>query len=454
MLIKRSWKIRTLTVASVLGLLLGVSLPVSAAQPAPNPLPYAHEIKSLTSGDYSDLSFLKPLLKDKTVVSLGENFHRVGEYASMKTRLVKYLHEELGFEVIAFESGLAEASVVNDVADELTAAEMMDNSIFDVWKSAETLELFNYIKQSRQTDRPLQLAGYDMQYTSPLFAVATRSFISKVNKDYGKAFMDLDNEANKTYSGLTEQYALENKGNPVYQQQIGKIIQKYVPKYKEYIRYIQEHRQQFDAFYPGAPHTADTILKGLEDRVQYFTQGQVANVREVYEARDRIMAEHVEWLMKVRYPGKKIILWAHNDHLAKNTSDMRILGQGKWQNSFTSMGELLHQKLKDKMYVVGFYMNRGKATNLITLKEFSIGPMPKGTLEGRILQSGYSRTFVDLSKHTKADADNKWMFQPQYAAEDGLTSAFIAPMVMKFVPKEQFDGLILIDKVSPPTRTY
>lgn len=306
MLIKRSWKIRTLTVASVLGLLLGVSLPVSAAQPAPNPLPYAHEIKSLTSGDYSDLSFLKPLLKDKTVVSLGENFHRVGEYASMKTRLVKYLHEELGFEVIAFESGLAEASVVNDVADELTAAEMMDNSIFDVWKSAETLELFNYIKQSRQTDRPLQLAGYDMQYTSPLFAVATRSFISKVNKDYGKAFMDLDNEANKTYSGLTEQYALENKGNPVYQQQIGKIIQKYVPKYKEYIRYIQEHRQQFDAFYPGAPHTADTILKGLEDRVQYFTQGQVANVREVYEARDRIMAEHVEWLMKVRYPGKRL----------------------------------------------------------------------------------------------------------------------------------------------------
>lgn len=166
------------------------------------------------------------------------------------------------------------------------------------------------------------------------------------------------------------------------------------------------------------------------------------------------MAEHVEWLMKVRYPGKKIILWAHNDHLAKNTSDMRIFEQGKWQNSFTSMGELLHQKLKDKMYVVGFYMNKGKAANLTTLKEFSIGPMPKGTLEGRIMQSGYSSTFVDLSKHSKANTSNKWIFQPQYAAEDGLTRVVIAPMVMKFVPKEQFDGLILIDKVSPPTRDY
>ncbi|OMD53806.1 erythromycin esterase [Paenibacillus borealis] len=454
MLIKRLWKIRTLTVASVLGLLLGGSLPVSAAQPAPNLLPYAHEIKSLTSEDYSDLSFLKPLLKDKTVVSLGENFHRVGEYASLKTRLVKYLHEELGFEVIAFESGLAEASVVNDAADELTAAEMMDNSIFDVWKSAETLELFNYMKQSRQTDKPLQLAGYDMQYTSPMLTVATRSFLSKVDAGYGKAFMDFDNEAIETYYGLIQQYALENKSNPIYQQQIAKVIQKYVPKYKEYIRYIQERRQTFNAFYPSAPHTTDTILKGLQDRVQFFMQGQVANVREVYEARDRIMAEHVEWLMKVRYPGKKIILWAHNDHLAKNTSDMRIFEQGKWQNSFTSMGELLHQKLKDKMYVIGFYMNRGKAANITTLKEFAIGPMPKGTLEGKIMQSGYSRTFVDLTKHTQADAGNKWMFQSLYAAEDGLTRVVIAPMVMKFVPKKQFDGLILIDKVSPPTRAY
>lgn len=254
MLFKGSWKTRTLTVASVLGLLLGGSL-VSAAQPAPNPLPYAHEIKSLTSEDYSDLSFPKPLLKDKTVVSLGENFHRVGEYASMKTRLVKYLHEELGFEVIAFESGLAEASVVNDVADELTAAEMMDNSIFDVWKSAETPELFNYIKQSRQTDKPLQLAGYDMQYTSPLFAVATRSFISKVNKDYGKAFMDFDNEAIKTYYGLIEQYALENKSNPIYQQQIAKVIQKYVPKYKEFIRYIHNAGNSSTLFIPVPPHS-------------------------------------------------------------------------------------------------------------------------------------------------------------------------------------------------------
>lgn len=33
-----------------------------------------NEIKSLNSEDYEDLEFLNPILKDKTVVCLGENF--------------------------------------------------------------------------------------------------------------------------------------------------------------------------------------------------------------------------------------------------------------------------------------------------------------------------------------------------------------------------------------------
>lgn len=88
------------------------------------------EIKSLTSEDYSDLAFLKPLLKDKTVVSLGENFHRVAEYSDVKTRLIKYLHEELDFDVIAFESGLGDSAVIYDNADSLTAQQMMGVPFF------------------------------------------------------------------------------------------------------------------------------------------------------------------------------------------------------------------------------------------------------------------------------------------------------------------------------------
>lgn len=56
MLLKGTWKKRVIAISAV-STLLGGSVPVSAAQLAPNRLPYAHEIQSLTSEDYSDLSF-------------------------------------------------------------------------------------------------------------------------------------------------------------------------------------------------------------------------------------------------------------------------------------------------------------------------------------------------------------------------------------------------------------
>ncbi|MCI1695778.1 erythromycin esterase family protein [Aneurinibacillus aneurinilyticus] len=408
------------------------------------------EIKSLTSEDYSDLAFLKPLLKDKTVVSLGENFHRVAEYSDVKTRLIKYLHEELDFDVIAFESGLGDSAVIYDNADSLTAQQMMGGSIFPIWHSKETLKLFDYIKQQRKTNKPLYLAGYDMQFTSGYLTQFIAAWISKLDKDYGKQYFDFEMQ------GITELYAVMNKygtfsnRSPQYKAEIKKVIDKYEPQYKNLIQFIKDNRVQLAAAYPNNPHIVDIAIKSLSDRIK-FMEMCLYNEKESYEFRDKIMADNVEWLMKVMYPGKKIILWAHNDHLAKNTSKISTIENGKWMNSFTSMGELLHKRLKGKEYVIGLYMNRGKASTITTQKPFDINPMPKGSLENLMMQSGYKNVFIDLSKHSTPNKNNAWMFKPIYAAEDGMTSEIIRPMSMKFVPKEQYDGIIVIDKVKTPT---
>lgn len=55
--------------------------------------------------DYVDLAALKQSLKDVTIVGLGEPIHHDGSAFKAETRLVKFLHQELGFRVIAFESG-------------------------------------------------------------------------------------------------------------------------------------------------------------------------------------------------------------------------------------------------------------------------------------------------------------------------------------------------------------
>ncbi|MEK4360170.1 erythromycin esterase family protein [Paenibacillus sp. FSL M7-1455] len=411
------------------------------------------EIKSLTSEDYKDLAFLKPILKDKTVVSLGENFHRVAEYSSMKTRLIKYLHEELGFDVIAFESGLGDSFMTYENAGTLSSKEMMERSIFPVWHSKETLALFDYIKQQRSKGKPLYLAGYDMQFTSAYLTQWIAEWIAEVDPQRGRDYFQFELQAMTDYYKVINEYGLDNGNTPKAKQEIQKVKDQYEPQYKALIQFIKENKKQLAAAYPENPRIVDVAVKTLEDRIKFIEMG-LYDTKESYEFRDRIMADNVEWLTKVMYPGKKVILWAHNDHLAKNTSKMSVKEQGKWINSFTSMGELLHKKLKDKEYVIGLYMNSGRASTITTQQIFQIKPMPKGSLEQLMMGSGYKIAFADLSKHQTPNKNNAWMFKPIYAAEDGMTSEIIEPMAMRFVPKEQYDGIIVFDKVKEPTTKY
>lgn len=178
------------------------------------------------------------------------------------------------------------------------------------------------------------------------------------------------------YYKVINEYNLDNGNNPKAKQEIQKVKDQYEPQYKALIQFIKENKTQLAAAYPKNPRIVDVAVKTLEDRIKFIEMG-LYDTKESYEFRDRIMADNVEWLTKVMYPGKKVILWAHNDHLAKNTSKMSVKEQGEWINSFTSMGELLHKKLKDKEYVIGLYMNSGRASTITTQKIFQIKPMPK-----------------------------------------------------------------------------
>ncbi|WP_018753709.1 erythromycin esterase family protein [Paenibacillus sanguinis] len=410
------------------------------------------QLSSLESEDYSDLAFLKPLLKDKTVVSLGENFHQVAEYSSIKTRLIKFLHEEMDFDVIAFESGMGDAAAVFETRDSLTPEAMMGASIFPIWHSKETLELFDYIKEQGKGDKPLYLAGYDNQFTSFYLTQFIGEGIAKLDLNKGKAFFQMELQAITDWYEVLDKYELFAK-DPAYKNEMQAVIDKYVPQYNEVIKYVEQHRTELAAFYPNQPHIDDIFLKSLSDHVAFLESG-LEEAKDAYSSRDELMTQNLEWVMQTLYPGKKVILWAHNDHLAKNTSKMRVKEDGKWIYSFTSMGELTYRKLKDKMYVIGLYMNRGSSVTITSQKPFTIKPAIEGSLEHLIMQSGYANSFIDLSKHKVKEKRNAWMFRPIYASEDGMTSEQVLPNVMRFIPKEQYDGIIVIDKIKAPTPVH
>jgi erythromycin esterase len=101
--------------------------------------------------DFSDLQFLKQAIGDRRVVQLGESAHGTAEFSSMKVRLIKFLHEEMGFDVVAFESGLFDCYRANERMDSRSAYQTMRDCTFGVWHTAEAAALFEYL-QSTRTD--------------------------------------------------------------------------------------------------------------------------------------------------------------------------------------------------------------------------------------------------------------------------------------------------------------
>src|SRR5262245_46479988 len=53
-----------------------------------------------------DLEGLKKAIGDARILQLGEQTHGDGATFHAKTRLIKFLHQQCGFDVLAFESGL------------------------------------------------------------------------------------------------------------------------------------------------------------------------------------------------------------------------------------------------------------------------------------------------------------------------------------------------------------
>jgi erythromycin esterase len=387
-------------------------------------------VQSFEGDTFEDLQFFKTVLGNRRIVQLGESGHGVAEFNHAKVRLIKFLHEQMGFDVMAFESGIYECFSADQTAAANPALVTMRNCIFGVWHTNEVVPLFDYIKSTHATARPLRIAGFDTQISSrsgsalrPNFFRDVMAVVDAVRAEQARL---RDSTFIQEYYGLGAQTAKTNEA----------ALTEF---YGGLELFFQEHRERLKAHFGDDPspavaeRAAWSMLRFWEQLRAGIDRPTDSSAESGGGIRDFGMANNLTFLANELYPGRKIMVWAHNFHIRHDNTATT--------SRQPTMGQWVRERFRDELYTIGLYMDRGTAAqNNRTI--YSINSAPANSMEWIMNSTGSPTLFMDFLHQQRADG-NSWMFQSTTQREWGVNA-------FGMVPRNQYDGVLFIDLVKSP----
>ncbi len=341
--------------------------------------------------DFSDLQSLKAAVGNSRLVMLGEQSHGHGKTFLAKTRIVKFLHEEMGFDVLAFESGLFDChkawEFLQNGENPVTAVR---RGVYAIWTMSDEFQpVIDYIGQAAQTSQPLELAGFDCQASSSAsqdFLTADfAKFLTSVNSTF-PARPDWPSFRNKLDS-LTRYLFLENKLS--------------LSEQAVFIATLDSLLGQLDSLSATALTREMTfwlqVLRSVkaEGLSQFRTAEDPNNLGPVLNIRDAQMADNLLWLSNIWYPKRKIIVWAATSHVMHNEGQIDTMDPSYSYSGYTTMGEIVWQAMGDNAYALAFTAYEGSA-GLYNEKPHDIGKASTQSLENLMRSGNLQSAFVDF----------------------------------------------------------
>src|SRR5262245_10328208 len=120
---------------------------------------HATPLRSLdiAEDDFLDLEPFARAIGDARIVMLGEQSHGDGTTFLAKNRFVRFLHERMGFDVLAFESGIYD---MDKVWQRICAGESTKTAarkgLYGIWSVSEQVQpLLDYVEAHARSRRPL-----------------------------------------------------------------------------------------------------------------------------------------------------------------------------------------------------------------------------------------------------------------------------------------------------------
>jgi erythromycin esterase len=408
---------------------------------------HAVPVSSIDPGtvDFAELEPLRAAIGDCRIVMLGEATHGDGPVFSAKIRLIKFLHQRMGFDVLAFESGFYDMRRAGaDVRSGKDPEQALATALFVDWSaSTQTRPLWRYLAEQRNAGRPLELAGFDMQFTG---SASTDHLLKDLDEFLSRA--GLPPEAETAASRVKAALALvfEDPGFIAK----GSEFQKVKPE--DQAEALTAHNALAEALaslsLPGEPERLERdywvqLLKSsasfLEMNWRIDPLAMDDKTRDwAINLRDRQMGDNFVWLAKQAYPDRKIIVWAATGHIIRQRySHTNAYGPA------VPMGDWIDKVLGPEVYSVGFTAYEGWWGTVEMPMPAEAPPAVRNSLEELLFSAGFAYAFLDLRN---SGPGGPWLRGP------------LLCRALRYMPvltdwSRLLDGIFFLRKTSPSVRS-
>lgn len=392
-----------------------------------------NKIKPLSTdatGDYTDLLFLLETLKGRDVVAAGEATHGSKEFFTLKHRLFRMLCEKSDVRIFGLEESYAAGLLVNEYIhgeSKLKAGEVVMKMSF-MWRTKEMKELIEWMKQYNEDPghtRKITFFGFDFhgphlaaRWLTRYFELTDTAYLAQL-KPFLKKFEE------KTYpkDKISDREQLENTST------INSMRSRLAAEKARY-----EQRSGAEKWI-----NADHLLECLYQYTDTYRNGDVD-----FFKRDPYMSANIKWVYTTGGDTKRMMLWAHNEHVAAG-------------GSLPAMGKLLKQDLGEKFYSIGFVFNEGEYTGTRQYKcpsleagIFSFSAAPAGTFSSIVSMTGVKAGFLSMDLNGLDEKTASWFAGTQRVYEVGYRGFdnMKKLLLKKRKLSELYNGIFFVQKVT------
>lgn len=168
---------------------------------------------------------------------------------------------------------------------------------------------------------------------------------------------------------------------------------------------------------------------------------QYAQLNAGIKTRDESMADNIKWIAD-QNPGAKIIVWAHNGHIAHGGMP-----------SYTPMGSYLRKMFGSSYVNFGFAFNEGSFQAIEAgkgLHDFTVGPAPDASLDATLASAGLPIIALDLRQPPKQPAVTNWLKAAHQTRSIGavFSNEQGASYFVRAAAPDMFNVLLFIEKTT------